>query len=438
MIKITYLHAIEILDSRGRPTVAATLGLADGTVATVSIPSGTSTGKAEAKELRDHLAPYRGLGCRKAVENIRGTIARAVVGHEFLRQEDLDLSLNAIDGTPDKSRLGANAILATSLAFARASAVSQGIELYEYFAHLLPEAIPVLPRLSVNLFSGGKHAFGQVAIQDVLVVPPPGCSVAASLVMIYDIYQAAAEMVAKRYRARPLRADEGGLAPPFATSVEMLERAAESIESAGYELGRDVSLAIDVAASHFVQEDGRYRIDERILVPEELIDLLGRWKDLFPLVSIEDGLSEDDWDHWPILRERLGDGTLTLADDLTCTNPDRIAQSDTGRSGKRVVVEGQSNRDGHRGEKRLYARQASRVEGGSKRPKRGNRGHLASRPCYRLGRRLHQSRLDHAIRTPGKIQSAFDDRRRTCDSVKNLSVVGCHLSAGLRDQKRCT
>jgi enolase len=327
MIKTTYLHAIEILDSRGRPTVAATLGLADGTVATVSIPSGTSTGKAEAKELRDHLAPYRGLGCRKAVENIRGTIARAVVGHEFLRQEDLDLSLNAIDGTPDKSRLGANAILATSLAFARASAVSQGIELYEYFAHLLPEAKPVLPRLSVNLFSGGKHAFGQVAIQDVLVVPPPGWSVAASLVMIYDIYQAAAEMVAKRYRARPLRADEGGLAPPFATSGEMLERAAESIESAGYKLGRDVSLAIDVAASHFVQEDGRYRIDERILVPEELIDLLGRWKDLFPLISIEDGLSEDDWDHWPALRERLGDGTLTLADDLTCTNPDRIARA---------------------------------------------------------------------------------------------------------------
>jgi enolase len=327
MIKITYLHAIEILDSRGRPTVAATLGLADGAVATVSIPSGTSTGKAEAKELRDRLTPYQGLGCRKAVENIQGTIARAVVGHEFLRQEDLDLNLNAIDGTPDKSRLGANAILATSLAFARASAVSQGIELYEYFAHLLPEGRPELPRLTVNLFSGGKHAFGQVAIQDVLVVPASGWSVAASLAMIYDIYQAAAEIVVKQYRTRPLRADEGGLAPPFATSVEMLERAAESIESAGYELGRDVSLAIDVAASHFVQEDGRYRIDERILVPEELIDLLGHWKERFPLISIEDGLSEDDWDHWPALRERLGEETLTLADDLTCTNPDRIARA---------------------------------------------------------------------------------------------------------------
>ena len=327
MIRATHLHAIEILDSRGRPTVAATMRLADGSVATVSIPSGASTGKAEAKELRDNLRPYRGLGCRKAVENVRDTIARAVVGRPFMSQEDLDLTLIKLDGTPDKSRLGANAILATSLAFARASAAHQGIELHQYFAHLLPEGAPALPRLSVNLFSGGKHAFGQGAMQDVLVVPPAGCSVAASLAMIYDIYQAAAELIAKRYHARALTADEGGLAPPFQTSIEMLERAAESIESAGYKLGHDVSLAIDVAASHFVQEDGSYRMDDRKLSPEEMIDLLERWKDQFPLISVEDGLSEDDWDHWPILRERLGDGTLTLADDLTCTNPDRIARA---------------------------------------------------------------------------------------------------------------
>src|SRR6202035_4998087 len=147
-----------------------------------------------------------------------------------------------------------------------------------------------------------------------------------SLAMIYDIYQAAAEIVTKRYHARALRADEGGLAPPFRTSAEMLERAAESVESAGYRLGHDVTLAIDVAASHFAQEDGSYRIDERLLSPEEMIDLLERWKDRFPLISIEDGLSEDDWEHWPILRKRLGEETLTLADDLTCTNPDRIAR----------------------------------------------------------------------------------------------------------------
>ena len=327
MIRVTNLHALEILDSRGRPTIAATVTLADGTIATVSIPSGASKGKAEAKELRDGLKAYRGMGCRKAVASVCGPIARAVVDHEFLNQEDLDLTLNALDGTPDKSRLGANAILATSLAFARATATHQGVELYNYFAALLPDGVPALPRLSVNLFSGGKHAFGQVAIQDVLVVPSAGSSVAASLAIIYDVYQTAAEIIGKRYNATALTADEGGLAPPFQTSIEMLETAAESIESAGYKLGSELCLAVDVAASHFVQKDGSYRLDDRNLSPEEMIDLLVRWRERLPLVSIEDGLSEDDWDYWPVLRKRLGEETLTLADDLTCTNPDRIRRA---------------------------------------------------------------------------------------------------------------
>jgi len=327
MIRVTNLSAVEVLDSRGRPTLAATMGLVGGSFATVSIPSGASTGKAEAKELRDGLKPYRGLGCRKAVANVRGPIAQALVDREFLDQEDLDLTLKELDGTPDKSRLGANALVATSLAFARAMAIHQGVELYNYFAALLPNAVPALPRLSVNLFSGGKHAFGQVAIQDVLIVPSAGPSVAAALAIIYDVYQAAAEIIAKRYNARPLTADEGGLAPPFSNSIEMLETAAESVESAGYQLGRDVTLAVDVAASHFVQQDGSYRLDNRTLRPEEMIDLLARWRERFPLTSVEDGLGEDDWDHWPILRQRLGDKTLTLADDLTCTNPDRIRRA---------------------------------------------------------------------------------------------------------------
>jgi enolase len=327
MIRITNLHAIEILDSRGRPTLAATMMLADGSIGTVSIPSGASTGKAEAKELRDGFKAYRGLGCLKAVANVRGPIAKALVDREFLNQEDLDLTLKTLDGTPDKSRLGANAILATSLAFARATATHQGVELYKYFAALLPEGVPTLPRLSVNLFSGGKHAFGQVAIQDVLIVPSPGSSVAASLAVIYDVYQAAAETIARRYNSRALTADEGGLAPPFQTSIEMLETAAESIQSAGYQLGSNVCLAVDVAASHFIQKDGSYRLDNRNLSSAELIDLLVSWKEQLPLVSIEDGLSEDDWEYWPLLRKRLGDETLTLADDLTCTNPDRIRRA---------------------------------------------------------------------------------------------------------------
>lgn len=324
MIKITNLHAVEILDSRGRPTLAATVCLEEGITGMASIPSGASTGKAEAKELRDQSSRYRGLGCSKAVENIRNSIAHLIVGRRFRDQEELDRILCELDGTPDKARLGANAILATSLAFARASAAYEGIELYEYFGQLLPDGKPALPRLSVNLFSGGKHAFGQVAIQDVMLVPAVGISVSAGLAMIYEIYQTATDIIAKRYNARALKADEGGLAPPFSSSAEMLERAAESIESAGYEIGREVSLAIDVAASHFVQADGSYRIDDRVLTADEMISVLDSWRKSFPLVSVEDGLGEDDWDHWPLLCRRLGTETLTLADDLTCTNPGRI------------------------------------------------------------------------------------------------------------------
>jgi enolase len=327
MIRVSHLHAVEILDSRGRPTLAATLRLEDGTVASASVPSGVSTGKAEANEIRDQSKRYGGLGCTKAVANVKGRIADFVSGQEFRNQEHLDRSLCELDGTPDKSGLGANAILATSLAFARASAAHLKIELYEYFNNLVTDTRPGLPRLSVNLFSGGKHAFGQVATQDVLLVPSANYSVSASLEIIYDIYQTAARIAAVRYKSRPLTADEGGLAPPFTSSVEMLEVAAESIESAGYEPNRDVCLAIDVAASHFIQQNGQYRIDDRTLRPEEMIELLGAWSDQFQLVSIEDGLGEDDWAYWPLLRKRLGDKTLTLADDLTCTNPSRIERA---------------------------------------------------------------------------------------------------------------
>jgi enolase len=338
MIRVSHLHAVEILDSRGRPTLAATIRLEDGTVASASIPSGASTGKAEAKELRDHSNRYLGLGCTKAVANVNGRIADFVVAREFHNQEHLDRSLCELDGTPDKSRLGANAILAISLAFARASAAHLKIELYEYFNKLLTDTRPALPRLSVNLFSGGKHAFGQVAIQDVLLVPSANCSVSASLEMIYDIYQTAARIAAVRYKSRPLTADEGGLAPPFSSSVEMLAVAAESIESAGYEPDRDVCLAIDVAASHFIQQNGEYRIDDRTLRPEEMIDLLGAWSDQFQLVGIEDGLGEDDWAYWPLLRKRLGDKTLTLADDLTCTNPSRIERAIQNESANALLL----------------------------------------------------------------------------------------------------
>lgn len=327
MIKIKTVDAWEILDSRGRPTIAAALTLDDDTSAVVSVPSGASTGRAEAKELRDGEKRFRGLGCHQAVNNIRQGIAAALKSESFDGQEALDTRLLELDGTPDKSRLGANAILAVSLAFARAAAARRHLELFEYFASLLPSPSPRLPGLTINLFSGGKHAFGQVGIQDVLVLPKSGSSISANLAQMYDIYQEAAAIIRERYATPALTADEGGLAPPCANSSEMLDTAAEAVNAAGYELGSEAALAVDAAASHIVTADGKYRLDDQILSPSELIDTVYSWADRYPLVSVEDGLAEEDWSYWPALRQKLGDRCLTLADDLTCTNPARIQRA---------------------------------------------------------------------------------------------------------------
>jgi len=324
--RITRLDALEILDSRGRPTLEVTLGLDGHVLETVSVPSGASTGKAEAKELRDRERRYRGLGTKKAVANVYGPIAASLLDQDFSDQNSFDLALIELDGTPDKSGLGANAILATSLAFARATARICGVELYEYFATLIGNQEPAFPQLTVNLFSGGKHAFGQVAIQDVLVVPQSTATIADSLAMVYEIYQSAADLVFRKYNSRPLTADEGGLAPPFRNSLEMLENAAEAIQAAGFVLGRDVALAVDVAASHFFR-GGNYHLDSKEETAEGLIEIIDRWTKEFPIISVEDGLAEDDWDHWSKLRKRLEGSALTLADDLTCTNPERIRRA---------------------------------------------------------------------------------------------------------------
>ena len=326
MSRITRVDALEILDSRGRPTLAVTLGLDDRVLETVSVPSGASTGKAEAKELRDREKRYRGLGTKKAVANVCGPIAASIVGRNFCDQNSFDRTLIDLDGTPDKSRLGANAILAASLAFARATARIRGVELFEYFASLIANQQPALPQLTVNLFSGGKHAFGQVAIQDVLVVTQPSGTIADSLAMVYEIYQSAADLVFRKYNSHPLTADEGGLAPPFRNSLEMLENAAQAIQTAGLDLGKDVFLAVDLAASHFFR-GASYHLDGQDETAESLIEIIARWTKEFPIVSVEDGLAEDDWDHWPKLRARLAGSALTLADDLTCTNPDRIRRA---------------------------------------------------------------------------------------------------------------
>jgi enolase len=323
---IQRLTAREILDSRGRPTVKATCKLSSGALASASVPSGASTGKAEALELRDgDTLRYSGLGCRKAVMNVNDTIAAEVCGRELNDQATLDHALIALDGTSNKSRLGANAILAVSIAFARATAQEQKIPLYQYFAHLAASKLSVLPRMTINLFSGGKHAGGQVPIQDVLLVPLAP-SIEDGLATTWSVFQAAAVLGKSKYNVRALRADEGGLAPPFPNVETMFDDAVAAIRAAGFEPGKDVALAIDVASSHFF-ESGRYCIDDTSLTSAEMISRVAGWVNNWPIVSVEDALAEDDWENWPALRRAIGDRALVLGDDLLCTNPARIQRA---------------------------------------------------------------------------------------------------------------
>lgn len=323
---IKRLTALEILDSRGRPTVKATCELSDGTRAAASVPSGASTGKAEALELRDgDPARYGGLGCRRAVGHVNRELNEALAGRAFASQPELDRAMIELDGTTEKSRLGANAILAVSVAFARGVAQANDIPLYRHFAQMIGTE-PRLPRLTVNLFSGGKHAGGQVPIQDVLVVPAAAKTIDESLAATYAVYQAAAELARKRYDARPLVADEGGLAPPFEDAEAMLKLATEAIRVAGIEPGRDVAIAIDVASSHFYQ-DGKYHLGDTPLTGRQMVELVSAWVDRYPIVSVEDGLSEEDWANWPALRESLAGRAITMGDDLLCTNPARIRRA---------------------------------------------------------------------------------------------------------------
>jgi enolase len=339
MSTIEKLTAREILDSRGRPTVAATCVLARGASATASVPSGASTGTAEALELRDgDPRRYGGLGCRKAVANVTGTIANTLRGRDFADQAALDNALIDLDGTPNKSRLGANAILAVSLAFARASAAARGVPLYRHFADVGGATAPKLPQMTINLFSGGKHAGGQVPIQDVLVVPVSAATIDEGLAMTYAVFQAAAELSKRNYDVRALRADEGGLAPPFPDVETMLSDAVESIRSAGFEPGNDVALAIDVASSHFYSDDGWYRLGGEPLDSLGMVGRLKEWVNRFPIVSVEDGLAEEDWAHWPALLEAIGRTALVLGDDFLCTNPRRIRMAVEGNCASALLL----------------------------------------------------------------------------------------------------
>jgi enolase len=331
---IRQLSALEILDSRGRPTVQATCELEGGAIGVASVPSGASTGSAEALELRDgDPSRYGGLGCRTAVHNVVA-LNNVMTNRVFATQADLDGALIDLDGTPNKSHLGANAILAVSLSFARACADAYPRTLYLHLAGILDpnHQLAQLPRPTVNLFSGGKHAGGQVSIQDVLICPVAAKTIDEAMAATYAVYQAAAALVREKYDMRLLVADEGGLAPPFPDIETMLDDAVTAVRNAGFEPGREIALCVDVAASHFA-ENGYYRLavprGRPPLTSAEMIDTIAGWLDRYPIISVEDGLSEDDWENWPSLRQRIAvpRGTLVLGDDLLATNPARIRRA---------------------------------------------------------------------------------------------------------------
>ena len=324
---IRLLHAREILDSRGRPTVEVDAVLDDGSVGRASVPSGASTGAAEAHELRDgDPARYAGLGVLRAVANVNTEIDRALRGFDAADQASVDARLRDLDGTPGLRRLGANATLGVSLAVCRAAALAHGQPLYERIGDLA-HVQPVLPLPMTNILSGGLHAAGGMDVQDFLVVPLREVSIGEAVHAIARVRTAAGDVLHKRGMPT-LLADEGGLGPGCATSRAALELMVESIEHAGLAPGVDMAIAVDVAASTLIEPDGRYRLvrEGRVCTREAMVDMIEGWVREFPLVSIEDALAEDDWTGWTMLTQRLGRALQLVGDDLFATNPSRVAR----------------------------------------------------------------------------------------------------------------
>lgn len=318
MSEIVEVFAREILDSRGNPTVEVEVTLESGAKGRAAVPSGASTGGKEAVELRDgDPSRYLGRGVLKAVENVNSVIAPEVVGLEATDQAALDRLLSELDGTEDKERLGANAILGVSLAVAKAAADELAIPLYRYLGGAVARVLPV-PLM--NLINGGRHADNNLDIQEFMVVPAGAEGFAEALRIGAEVFHALKGLLKERGFFTGV-GDEGGFAPNLQGHEEALGLLLEAIEAAGHRPGEDVFLAIDAAASEFY-ERGRYVLagEKRKLSAEELIELYASWVDRYPLISIEDGLGEEDWEGWRLLTERLGDRVQLVGDDLFVTN----------------------------------------------------------------------------------------------------------------------
>ncbi|HEU4563797.1 MAG TPA: phosphopyruvate hydratase [Gemmatimonadaceae bacterium] len=325
MSDILEIRAREILDSRGNPTVEADVILDSGVLGRAAVPSGASTGEHEALELRDgDSARYGGKGVRKAVQMVEERIAPALRGMDAVDQMAVDRAMLELDGTPNKGTLGANAILAVSLATARAAAEDLGLPLYRYLGGPLARTMPV-PMM--NILNGGAHATNTVDFQEFMIVPVGADSFADALRMGAEVFHALKKVLVRRKLATGV-GDEGGFAPDLANDEEALKVIIEAIESAGYRPGSQIALALDVAASE-LYKDGAYTFKKSGAGTRDaqgMIDLYARWLEEYPIVSIEDGLAEDDWDGWKALTQALGDRVQLVGDDLFVTNTERLAR----------------------------------------------------------------------------------------------------------------
>jgi enolase len=336
MASIEVVRGREILDSRGNPTVEVDVALADGTVGTACVPSGASTGKYEAVELRDgDRSRYRGLGVLKAIEHVSNEIAPAIVDMSISDQDLIDRRLIELDGTPNKARIGANAILGTSLAVARAAANYREIPLYR---HLEDKEAYLLPIPMLNIINGGKHAQGSTDFQEFMIVPLGAASFNEAMRISSEVYHALRELLQQRGSSTTV-GDEGGFAPPLVTNREALELILAAIDAAGYEAGQDLFIALDAAASEFYR-DGQYVLSREGITfsSAQMVKYYVKLVSDYPIISIEDGLDEDDWPGWLSLTAQLGKHALLVGDDLYATNLERLEEGVARNASNSILI----------------------------------------------------------------------------------------------------
>ena len=337
---IVQVEALEIMDSRGNPTLSATVMLEDGSFGEAAVPSGASTGEHEAVELRDgDTARYGGKGVLQAVENVNGELAEVVLGLDARDQEMLDATMIELDGTLNKGRLGANAILSVSMASARAAAMSVGQPVFRYLGG---SAAHVLPVPMMNILNGGKHADNNVDFQEFMIQPWGAESFSEGLRMGAEVFHALKKVLSKKGYNTAV-GDEGGFAPNLKSNDEALEVIAEAVNGAGYKLGKDVFIALDPATSEMYDKNsGGYRFfksaPNKVVPASELIDVWARWCEKYPIRSVEDGLAEDDWENWAKLTAQLGDRVQLVGDDLFVTNTERLSRGIKEKSANSILI----------------------------------------------------------------------------------------------------